>query len=355
VQKSVLLSLVEMSRRPDVASPSARLQYFLRLNNRSYYYDFSSKDISGIAGMSFVKGLEYLLVNFDKSKSLVHLTDTFENIVPTNINVSRELENFLSTNKTELGKNEQLLETFFKGDDILTRHESFKRANLKKLISTYNNSKYSDDKLYETPNSPLKNVESGNSSTALKCNIDINKELLSREEQALNDSTKSHYFALQEGSNLFIAVSSSHVQKPFKNYDSSYFIKQNASTATAPVCQFNNKLKDIILMSTTGKNPAQHLKHLISYDIDQSYSYQSLGELLNFSRHLFLNSPDRILYESKKGRKSQLEYFLTMNFPIYHVDTLGNIIGSALFKNGPKEDSSLFTDERSQATLWCAP
>ncbi|MDD4976334.1 MAG: hypothetical protein PHY93_18390 [Bacteriovorax sp.] len=122
-----------------------------------------------------------------------------------------------------------------------------------------------------------------------------------------------------------------------------------------PVCQFNNSLQDIILFSTSGRNPAQHLKHLVSYDISLVDSFQSLEELLKFSRHLFLSNPDRILYESKRGRKSQLDFFLSMNFPIYHVEALGDIIGAGIFKNARREDLSLIADDRSKARLWCSP
>lgn len=44
-----------------------------------------------------------------------------------------------------------------------------------------------------------------------------------------------------------------------------------------------------------------------------------------------------------------------MNFPIYHVDSIGNIFGFASFKNNKKNSSfnSLFIDERNNFKLWC--
>ena len=173
----------------------------------------------------------------------------------------------------------------------------------------------------------------------VKCNFDVNKDNLS----------------LEEGSNFFIAVSSSLVQKPLQNLQSTYFIKSRPSPLPLPVCQFNNSIQDIVLFSTLGRNPAQHLKHLVAYDINQINSFQSFEELLKFSRHLFLNNPDRILYESKRGRKSQLNFFLSMNFPIYHVEALGDIIGLSSFIKGKTEEKSLIADDRSLAKLWCGP
>ncbi|MDD4975028.1 MAG: hypothetical protein PHY93_11790, partial [Bacteriovorax sp.] len=70
IQKATMLSLIEMSRRPDKASPSARLQYFLRFNNKDYYFDFRPKRLEDNSKMSFLKGLDVLLKTFDKSKPL---------------------------------------------------------------------------------------------------------------------------------------------------------------------------------------------------------------------------------------------------------------------------------------------
>ncbi|MBC7539380.1 MAG: hypothetical protein H7281_11205 [Bacteriovorax sp.] len=353
IQKAAMLSLIEMSRRPDEASPSARLQYFLRLNHKDYYFDFHPKNLVDETKMSYLKGLDILLKTFDKSKTLNHLADTLDQQLPKNINISPDFENFLQTYKIELLKNDALSESFFKGDEALTKHESFKRINLKKLITLFNSENISNDSYYEYSQNSLFKVDSGHINFALKCNFDINKENTIKEEQVLIDQKKSHYFALKEGDNFFIAVSSAIIQKPFKNYSTTYFIKSRPSPVPLPICQFNNSEQEIILFSSSGRNPSQHLKHLVSYDIDQVDSFQSLGELLKFSRHLFLSNPDRILYESKRGRKSQLDFFLSMNFPIYHVESLGDIIGVAAFKNGKHDDLSLIVDDRSKARLWC--
>jgi hypothetical protein len=112
---------------------------------------------------------------------------------------------------------------------------------------------------------------------------------------------------------------------------------------------------NLITFSTLNRDPSQHLKHLFQYEIFNADSFPSLVEYLNFPRHLFLSSPERILYESKRGRKSQLDYLLSMNFPIYHIDTLGNIFGFASFFNNKKEAQfdSMFIDERNNNKLWC--
>lgn len=353
IQKSVLLSLIELSRRPDEASPSSRLQYYLKYNGKSYYFDFRPKNLEDNSKMSFLKGLDYMLEKFDSSKSLGQLADTLDTNLPQNIQVSSELENFLIRYKKEIIKNESLANIFMKGDEVLTRHETFKRTSLKKIILLFNATKNKDIDTYEFDKNALFKIESKDSNLDLQCNTDINKDTPIKEELFLTDQKRSHYFGFNQGDNFFLATTSANIDKPLKNYDSTYFMKSSPSPIPLPICKFNTQIEDIILFSTSGRSPGQHLKHFVNYDIGQVDSIHSLNELLRFSRHLFLTTPNRILYESKKGRKTQLDFFLNMNFPIYHVENLGDVIGIANFNKGSSKEKSLIADERSKARLWC--
>ena len=355
IQKAAMLSLIEMSRRPDEASPGARLQYFLHYKNSDYYFDFKPVNLNDDTKMSYIKGVEMLIKNFDKSKSLESLADYLDKTIPQNINVSSNFETFLHENKIDLLKNNDLVGFFFKGDEVLTKYESFKKISIKKIINYFYKDKIADDSFYDSSSNSLFNPDSQNIQPGLTCNVDINKESILKDEIFFSEHKRSHTFALKEGDNVFVALSSAVIKKPIENIHSTYFLKSLPGLIPFPVCHIKNNLQDITLFSTTGRNPVQHLKHLISYDLNQVDSYQSLEDLLSFSRHLYLNDPDRILYESKKGRKSQLDLFLTMNFPIYHVESLGEIIGTARFKNGPREERSLIIDDRGQSRLWCSP
>ena len=355
IQKASMLSLIEMSRRPDVSSPSARLQYYLRYNNKDYYFDFRPKNLEDDTKMPYLKGIEVLLKMFDKSNSLLKVSAKLNQYLPQNINVTPELENFLKHYKKDITKNENLFNVFFKGDEVLTKHESFKRNNLIQIIKSFNNENISNDSFYESSKNSIFKADSGRNDLDLRCNFDFNKDNSLKEEFIFTDQRKSHYFSIKEGDNFFIAISSTIFKKPFKTFDSTYFIKSLASPLPEPICQFKNSVQDLVLISSNGRNPAQHLKHLVTYDINLVDSFLGLKEILQFSRHLFLTNPDRILYESKKGRKSQLDLFLNMNFPIYHVEAIGDIVGLGVFKNGKYEDKSLIIDDRSNARLWCSP
>lgn len=354
IQKAIMLSLIEMSRRPDESSPYARLQVYLKLDGKNYYYDFRPKKLEDDTKMPQLKGLDYLTRKFLPKKNLLSIAANLDTVVPASINVSTELEAFLRDNRQDLLKNETLTNHFFKGDEALTKYETFQRVSFKSLIQQYQSSVYSKDSDYDFDINGLDANKVQKENYQANCNYDISKELSLRDELLASELKKAHTVGISEGEDFFLAVTSATLYKPFKTAPKmSYFMKARPSPLPLPVCELKGKGQDIILFSSDGRNPVQHLQHLISYDIDQIDSSYTLNEMLNFSRHLFLSNPDRILYESKRGRKAQLDFFLAMNFPIYHVETLGNVFGHATFKSDKKQESSLHIDDRSKARLWC--
>lgn len=352
-QKSIMLSLLEMSRRPDQASPFSRLQVYLRLNGKTYYYDFRPKNLEDDTKMPFLKGLDTLTKEFVPKQSLASIASQMDEVIPKNIGVSLEFENFLHDNQKDLLKNEELTERFFKGDEILTKYETFKRISYRAIVDQYNTN-FAKNSDYEFDKNGLSANRSQKPNFQTNCNYDLSKESTLKDEIMNAEQKKTHYVGLSEGDNFFLAVSSGTLFKPFKTTNKlGYFMKSRPSALALPICEFKGKNQEIVLFSSDGRNPVQHLQHLEAYEIDQVNSVFALNELLNFSRHLFLSNPDRILYESKRGRKAQLDFFLEMNFPIYHVEQLGNVFGHATFKNDRRQESVLYSDDRGPARLWC--
>lgn len=355
VQRSVMYSMMELLRRPDQVTPQSRLQIFLRYKGKDTYLDISPKNSSDFSVMSYLKGLELLLKSSEGQADLLKLADTVDAQLPPAMNVSPGFEQFLQTHREEISKNEELAEVFFKGDEILTKHESFKRPSMKKIVQLYKNSKKVSDTFFSINDSPLSAYPSESRELTVLCNFNINQETVSKEELLDAKAKKSgHYFAFMEGNNLFIATVSSTIPQKLGNIKGTYFFNVNASNSPRPFCEFKTKNQDTLLFSSKGRFPGQHLRHLITYDIGQVDSQSSLQELLTFSRHLFLSNPDRILYESKRGRKSQLDFFLSMNFPIYHVSSLGDLVGASIFSTPLQTSRSLVIDDRSTARLRCS-
>lgn len=355
VQRSAMYALMELLRRPDQVTPQSRLQIFLRYKNKDTYLDISPKAENDTLTMPYFKGLELLLKSSENQSDLLKLADTVDTHLPPAMNVSPGFEEFLQKHRDEISKNEELTEVFFKGDEILTKHESFKRPSVKKIIQTYKTSKKNADTFFSITESPMAPYPAETADLKIQCNFDINKETLSKEDLLDAKAKKNgHYFAFMEGQNIFIASVSSTLPEKLSNIKGTYFFNVSASSTPQPVCEFKTKNQDTLLFSTKGRFPGQHLRHLVTYDIGLADSQQSLQELLTFSRHLFLSSPDRILYESKRGRKAQLDFFLSMNFPIYHVSSLGDLIGAATFSTPAQTSKSLIIDDRSTARLRCS-
>jgi hypothetical protein len=350
-----MLSLIEMSRRPDEASPYSRLQIFLKYNKQKYYYDFKPKEVNEKLQMPYLKALDFLTQKFLPGQNLNSIANILDVIVPNNLKVSSDFEVFLRENKNDLLRNDFLTEQFFKGDEILTRYETFERSRYQNIIAQYF-SQYSKNENYDFQTNGLDTYKLSKDNFEVSCNVDLSKISTLKDDLLTSDKKKSHYMGFQDGENVFLAVSSNTLKRPFAT-DKSYYIKASAGVDPLPVCEFKSDNKDITLFSSNGRNPIQHLQHLVSYEIKLVDSSAALNDMLNFSRHLFLTNPDRILYESKRGRKSQLDFFLAMNFPIYHVESLGDIIGHAIFKKSiegvRKEEQSLHIDDRNQTRLWC--
>jgi hypothetical protein len=353
IQKSIMLSLLEMSRRPDQSSPFSRLQVYLKLNGKNYYYDFRPKNLEDDTKMPFLKGLDFLAKQFSPSLGLNSIATQMDQVIPKNIGVSLEFENFLKENKTDILKNDYLTTRFFKGDEVLTKYETFQRVSYRSIVDQYN-AGFSKNADYEYDKNGLVANHSQKENFQTNCNYDLARESTLKDELLNVDQKKTHYMGLSEGDNFFLAVSSETLFRPFTTTNKmGYFMKARPSALPLPICEFKGKTQEVVLFSSDGRNPVQHLQHLEAYDIDQVDSTYGLNELLGFSRHLFLSNPDRILYESKRGRKAQLDFFLEMNFPIYHVESLGNIFGHATFKSDKGQESVLYSDDRSPARLWC--
>lgn len=355
IEKAIMLSLIEMSRRPDESSPYSRFQVYLKYNEKIYYFDFRPKNLEDDSKMPFIFGLDYLSTNFLKNSSLTAIANKLDQAMPNAVNVSSDFENFLSENKNDLLKNETLSNYFFKGDEILTKFETFDRVNFQSIINLYLKNKKINQQDYVFDKNDLMKVDNNAKDFNIRCNFNYSKEHSPKDEFIYSDLKRSHYMSIAEGENFFIGISSAILHRPFITDQKNYFMKARPSPFALPICEFSGENQSSVLVSTQGRDPAQHLKHLVSYEINQVDSLGMLNELLKFSRHLFIGNPDRILYESKRGRKAQLDFFLTMNFPIYHVENLGDIIGYAKFNRPNGVESSLLIDDRSLAKITCKP
>jgi hypothetical protein len=352
VQKAIMYSLLEMNRRPDLISPSTRLQVYMTISGSTYYFDFYPKDPNDSSKYSYMRGLSYLSEKFLNGTSLSAIADEMDNSVPQQLPVTQELEDFLHKYRSDLQQSELMTSRFFKGDETITRFETFHRMSFRNIVNNFSITK-SEANSFEIEKFKLAPFVVKSVDMNVNCNVDLNKNNGSADEVLSSDNTRIHTMGLIEGDNTFLAVSSGNFQRPLKFEKNFIFVQMKPSPFPAPICEFKDHGVSFSLFSAEGRSPAQHLKHLIAYEIGKVQNPAEVNELLKFSRHLFLNDPDRILYESKRGRKTQLDFFLAMNFPIYHADNLGDVFGSITYPRDGQKKLSLIIDDRDSSRLSC--
>lgn len=347
IQKAIMMALIELNRRPDLLSPSSRLQVFIKSGGKNHYFDFRPVNLEDDTKNPFMAGLLYLNEKFTTKTPLTSLADELDANIPQQLPVSLDLEQFLASSRGNLQNSEMMTARFFKGDETITRYETFHRMSFKNIVNRFSPAK-NEEKDYVFDKNPLIQYAKKNESEIF-CNINLDQENNFSDEILSSENARIHTMGLIEDDNIFLAVSSGVIQRPLKFDKKFLFMKMRSLPFAAPICDIRHEEKNIILFSARGRSPGQHLKHLISYEVDKVKTPSELNELLRFSRHLFLNDPDRILYESKRGRKAQLDFFLSMNFPIYHVESLGDVFAS--ISTGGKHN--LIIDERDTTRLSC--
>lgn len=347
-EKAIFLTLVELVRRPDISSPQSSFQFISDMNQNQLFYSFSNKNDNGL---SVLFGIDFLLKKYSKTKTLIQMAIDLEKIIPKNIFVDKGFEKFIFENQKLISKNNALSNILLRGEEPLTRFESFTRGNIVKLVEFYNKNKtFQDANNYIIQNKFDFQQNIGVSST--ECNFDLKSDL-DQINTDIGNNDIVNFIGLSNKNEAYISTFFSYKKINIEQIDNLLFLKTNKSSIDLPTCRIenpNNNLK-LILSSIEGRSKNQHLKHLIDYEIYNSTTENTFNSILNFPRHLFLSGPDRILYESKKGRESQLSFFLNMNFPIYHVEKLGNIIGYKRINN--QNEYNFIEDIRSSSKLLC--
>jgi len=124
-------------------------------------------------------------------------------------------------------------------------------------------------------------------------------------------------------------------------------------TKNLPQCLFATKNGSVYLISTEGQHKEQHLSHLKELKFSETSKLSEIKASLAYSRHLFLTHPDRLLYETKRGRAEHIEKLLNLTIPFYHVENLGHILGFYLPHNGLVNMTNLLNDPRKKNVHTC--
>ena len=324
--KGVLLTLFQFHSRPDSTDWSSRIQIHAKQGNFVY-----GEDSGNYSNYPLLKGIKKLERKNLLSKKLNQLIKMGNNIFPKKITVQKELNSYLKGLKDiappakklyKLGKPLQIGESYLRENTTLPKNQ--------KETTIYTQQKYNIDKSIE----------------GFTCNFDtgLYKNGIFLISPKINNENIFGIF--NKNGDYFLAITKK-ISQENKSYPRQ-LLPGNASKSVNPFCRYSGKDRSFTLIAMNSRDPGQLLYHLYNYGIYEAKNSRELVNYLNFPRHQFLTKPSRLLFESKKGTEQQLRYFLSLDFPVYHTEKLGNI--HAIWE---KEGSLFISDQRTKLKQSC--
>lgn len=340
-----LWSLIQMNIRPDLSAPTAKMQFFIKQNNRSNFFHIFSKS-SKSKGYPYLHGISLLLKKYRSNYNILQLAQIIDSTFKYPLFVTQGFESFLINNKSKLLAKSNLKRLYIRGDETLKQNETVRRQKLvpivKKYFQTLKKTNY-------TVSYYLFNYKRNNLISA-QCNYDMglyNSSIYLIHDKVINSNT----FGLRHGTSIFLADSTQKL-KSINKIPNTLFFEGDSQTRSPAMCQFSIPLKDkwqLWLISTKSRDPGQHLFHLMEYGLHDMQQLPQINNLLQFSRHLFLKKPIRLILESERSTPEQLNELLKLNMPIYNADKLAKIWGYYSNNN----QNNFLIDQRRPGSLTC--
>ena len=342
VEKFVLISLIQMNLRPDLASPTSHLHIVTNLSKSEQYHAYlRDNDLS----WPYLTGLEDLLINHRSPYRLLQFAKWLDQYFTQSKQVGNELAHFLKEQKDNLEKHQNFNNTFFKAKQPLSVDETLPNIQYTRLIKNLNSAsrKVNHSNALILYQLPLRNFVQKD--IKIFCNYDFSLYDQAKYNIHRQEIPNLSVGIMDKSGHYIMGISTQSLTNvlPLKE---TFFITGATHTDTLAVCFIKNTpaQSQFALVSTDSRDPGQLIYHLMQYEIFNSKNLLETSEYLNFPRHLFLIEPLRMVYESEKGSNQQLNRFLSMNFPIYHADSIGNLWLFASFGN--PQQNGIVTDSR---------
>jgi hypothetical protein len=125
VDAFIMLTLLQLKLRPDIATPQSYLQIMtLNKNSQSQYFEFSPN--TTVTGFSNVfSGLQSLAHRYNSSSRLIDIKKKLHAHTGFNYYAAPELSNFLMLHHSTIEQIPILQKHYMKGDQVLSKNESF--------------------------------------------------------------------------------------------------------------------------------------------------------------------------------------------------------------------------------------
>lgn len=337
----VLYTLLQFTVRPDLTSATSRFQIMLHHLGNTYYFDFLSEESENQFPMIF--GLDWILKKFGKKRKIEDYVTLLKPDILKKIKISKEFELFLVRNKEKIKKDQSLVAHYFRGADVLKESETSPLLDYRKLLSIYRSFK-KDQKIVINTSLIDFVTERGDKGS---CNYDFNLYqnsifLIDKEIPVAN------LFGVHYKGSAFFASTSQKIDN-FTSLSGLPLFKGISKVRSSAFCKIEKDGKKIWTLSNQSRDPGQHLFHLMRYGLLTAQSVLDVNKLMGHSRHLFLSDPIRLIIESQRSSKEQVDNLLKLNLPIYHAEKLGNIWAYTLFEEGAR----FIIDDRNVGAYLC--
>lgn len=317
VEKIVLWGFSQALLRPNQVSLDSHNIIVINYKNRMNFFSTKGKNPDSFQ-FGFFETMRFLLKKHNSQYSLKEIINLFDENYPSLITTGKNLSDFLLSSKEDLQQNKKDYSIYFRGEDLLLENEIYRRPRISNIYNRFqlNQKSYSN---------VLPLILQKNKQDRWKCNFDFDRYESGKLDHEIKENSsyyfgfRNSYFSILVGSQTKISWNS---QKRMRN------ILPNAiQSSEAPICIYSGAKSKLVLASLKGKDPEQTLSHLNSYKIESLDDLEQVYRLTNFARHLILKNPTRILYESQRGTEDQLEKLNSLNIPIYHAKSIGEISG----------------------------
>lgn len=334
-------NLIQFSVRPDQSSATSRFQVLIRHQGVSQYYDFFSEEKEN--QFPFLYGIEWILKKYGKKKSLESYAAELNDLLGEKLKIGKDFENFLVKHLADIKNNPELAPFYFRGSDILKENETSPKLDYVALVKLFRKHQKEQRIIVNTT---LTRFVTGKGSSG-SCNYDFN---LYDNSIFLIDKIipVANLYGLSLTESAFMASSSQKLDKMTSLNGHSLF-KGESKVRSSAVCMIENNGNSIWTFSNQSRDPGQHLFHMVRYGLPSSQNTKEVSTLIRHSRHLFLSDPVRLIIESSRSSKEQIENLLKLNLPIYNADQLGNIWAYTMFKEGNR----FIIDDRNPGAFRC--
>jgi hypothetical protein len=328
IEKVVFWTFVQMNLNPHLSSPSANVQFVL---NEDTYLEITGKSTNK-SPVFF--GLQKLLHKFKNKRNLKQLAQLFDRTYPNSFYVSQNFATYLTQNKEKILQNKVLTRNFARAQDTLRENERIPKQNFSLLIKKNKDSEYISKSFDD-----LKKFKD------YYCNFDI-KNYLAGSFTPKSELVKANVFGLKFGPNSILISLSTNTEE-LQNYDRSIFITGKPTNQNSYICLAKKQDKYLWIIGSGSRDPGQQVSQMLA--LTTRLDRQTIIRNLKVPRYIRLTDPNRLILESEKATRDEIENLQDLKIPLYSTGSIGNLttyISSDLAK-------TFFLDLRSPGKLVC--